>query len=314
MRKIFSGALARPIRAGGPRPTSLPVPARTVFFGKVDNTSMEVIFRNMLRRTDIQRFLDNYFSKHCMDQSYPESKLPIKIAPPACVSDPHRVLRLFSCLAYPVLNQRGEQEVWYPENHRDRHHHSRGVFGDKFHAFVESEQHRRQDNMLHRGQTYEGDEDYPFPSDDARGHPLFWCEHYKIRVIHGEAITYLAEELLKTMGRMPTPEAADQVVDELYEGVDPTILQEYRAMHQRMFDELTFYRPTFSRQWLEYIQVFQPNTTCWGGHFSAYTKDFRIMSPRRDDVDELDPNFMFINAPVNDEALRQPHTNRMRFY
>src|SRR5262249_44559785 len=155
-------------------------------------------------------------------------------------------------------------------------------------------QHRRQDAMLHRGTAYEGDEDYPFPSDESRGHPLFWCEHYKIRVVHGEPVTYLAHALLKALGRPPTPEAADEAIDELYNGVAPVVLSEYRGIHQRLYDELLFYRPTLTRQWLDYVQMYQPNTATWGGHYASYTKSNRLMTPRRDDVQELDPQFLFV--------------------
>lgn len=304
MRRVFA-SVASPTAA---------VPRRSVFFGKLDNTSLEVIFRNILRQDHVQKYLTHYFSRAMTTQTLPKSHGPVKVAPPACVSDPHRVLRLFACLAHPVISPDGKQEVWLPEGHRDRHHHSHGPIRDRWDHWLEREEHRREDGALHRGHAYEGEGDYKFPSEDNRAHAVFWCEHYKIRVVHAEPILFLAEELLKALGREPTPESADAAIDELFDGTSPEILTEWRATMQRVYDELCFFRPTATRQWLEQIQSFQPNTVMWGGLYGSYLKNRRMMDPRRDDVDLVDPQYIFINPPINNEALRQPAYSRMKFY
>eukprot|EP01002_Notosolenus_urceolatus_P004772 NODE_2264_length_1164_cov_117.147982_g1877_i0.p2 GENE.NODE_2264_length_1164_cov_117.147982_g1877_i0~~NODE_2264_length_1164_cov_117.147982_g1877_i0.p2 ORF type:complete len:356 (+),score=97.98 NODE_2264_length_1164_cov_117.147982_g1877_i0:26-1069(+) len=291
-------------------------PFRSIFFGKMDNTSLEVVFRSMMRQEHVQRFLNNYMGKHMYPQSqeFLKGKGPLRCAPPAAISDPHRVLRLFSCLDHPCVGMDGKQEVWFPDGHEDRPHHSHGPLADYWKKRASEKQHQLQDAMLQRGHAYEGDDDYPFPSEQDRGHALFWCEHYKIKVVHAEAITYLAEQLLKTLGREATPRAADDLIDELYEGVNEQLLEEWRCIPQRTFDELMFYRPTVTKQMLEYNQASQANTQVYGGPYGSWSKMFELMTPKRDNLDVLQPEYMFVNPPINDEALRQPDATKQHLY
>ncbi|KAG8340807.1 hypothetical protein ERJ75_000252800 [Trypanosoma vivax] len=102
------------------KPLSLATPLRRNFFGKGwDNAALDTIFGCMLRRPEVNdRIRTQYVSTmdprdadvlRRLGEVSRENKTFIRVFLPPHLGDPHRLLKCYSLMAYPILDDKGGQ-------------------------------------------------------------------------------------------------------------------------------------------------------------------------------------------------------------
>lgn len=158
---------------------AFPMMATRTFFGKGwDNASLDIIYRSMLRKPNVQDHLRGFYGEvmdartleqfQLRDASVKEMGSQFRAFLAPHLGDPHRLLKAYSLTAYPILDQKGNQL------HVD-------VDGHEYPAFAD-------------------------PDDD----------YSKVVLPQLGTTEFLAQELLKMMKWEVTPRGAASLLEQLY--------------------------------------------------------------------------------------------------
>lgn len=188
MSKKFVRKMLR--RFSAMRPTTkavvatMPMAACRTFFGKGwDNASLDIVFKGVLRKPEVNDYLRTYYVRECLANreidDYHQSRDYVenigsqhRVFLPPHLGDAHRVLKGYSLTAYPILDEKGEQLVV-------------DVDGQHLPAFAD-------------------------PDDD----------YAKICLPQKELMEFLAIELLKALKWEPSARGAAGLLESLYRGAE----------------------------------------------------------------------------------------------
>eukprot|EP00760_Papus_ankaliazontas_P003068 PhM_4_TR11404/c0_g1_i1/m.71274 len=174
---MFRRITAAPVRC-----STLAAPARH-FFGKGwDNASLEIVYRGVLRRPNVEERLRENLCRMADSRSLErirrkgelaakQGQLPVVYLQPG-LGDPHRVLKAYSLTAYPILDEGGHQVTIE-------------VQGGAVPTFAD-------------------------PDDD----------YSKIVIPQLEMVELLAQELLRTLKWEVSPRGAASLLESLYRGAE----------------------------------------------------------------------------------------------
>jgi hypothetical protein len=153
------------------------------FFGKGwDNAALDVTYRALLRKPEVQTHLKLHYARAADARTIEESIVKAKQAEkhgaqirvflPPHIGDPHRLLKAYSLTAYPILDEKGEQLKVH-------------VDGYEFEAFAD-------------------------PDDD----------YAKVALPNLDLTKFMAQELLKTLSWEASPRGAASLLESLYRGAE----------------------------------------------------------------------------------------------
>ena len=191
--------MRRAITAASRRTIVAPVAGARTFFGKGwDNAALDIVYKHLLRKPEVNDALLTAFAKRMDGRAFQvlndnhrtavANGTAVRIFLPVHLGDPHRLLKAYSLTAYPILDEQGSQLLV-------------NIDGFNMPAFAD-------------------------PDDD----------YSKVCIPQLELSEFLATELLKALDWEATPRGAASFLEALYRGSEvPDHVFQTPAVIERKF-------------------------------------------------------------------------------